>query len=119
MGEYGERGVAAGRPVQGGPLDPAGIELPPASNPAVSSTATTASRVRQRAAAGLPPGRGNAVSSASAITMGSNRAEEYAAALASASAVPAAIIQPVASWRSPARTTHHAASATRNTDRAS
>ena len=59
------------------------------------------------------------MSSASASTTRSNRTEEYAAALASASAAPAATIQPVASPRSPARTTHQAASATRNTDMAS
>ena len=45
--------------------------------------------------------------------------EEYAVALATASAVPAATIHPVAGPRSPARITHQAASATRNSDMAS
>ena len=40
-------------------------------------------------------------------------------ALASASAAPAATIHPVAGSRAPARITHQAASATRNTDIAS
>ena len=78
-----------------------------------------ASRVRARPAAALPPGFGKAVTRASRITTGSNRADEYAVALASASATPAAIIQTVASCRSPARTTSQAASAIRNIDMAS
>ena len=49
----------------------------------------------------------------------SYRAYVYAVASASASATPAAIIQMVASFRSPAWTTNHAASAIRKIDMAS
>ena len=56
-----------------------------------------ASRVTARAAAGLPPGLGKAVTRASSTTTGSNIADEYAVALATARAMPAAIIQTVAS----------------------
>ena len=51
--------------------------------------------------------------------MGSNSADEYDAALATARVNAAASIQTVASCRSPALTTSQAASATRNTDMAS
>ena len=60
-------------------------------------TAAIASTVTARAAASLPPGLGMAVTSAISNTTGSNNADEYAVALASASAAPAPIIQPVAS----------------------
>ena len=60
-------------------------------------TATIASRVAARAATILPPGLGMAVTTAISSTTRSNKADEYAVALASASAAPAAIIHPVAS----------------------
>ena len=71
-----------------------------------------------RRSATRPPGAGNAPSTASTTTSTSNRTVEYAVALARASAAPAAIMRPGSAPRSPARSTHHAASATRNRDRA-
>src|SRR6266568_3466156 len=59
------------------------------------------------------------MSSASAITTGSNSTDEYAAALASTRVTPAEIIQPVASSFYPARTTHQAESARNSSERAS
>jgi hypothetical protein len=72
-----------------------------------------------RAAAALPPGLGRATTQATATTTGSSSAEAYDVALASASTAPAAIIQAVASARSPARTTSQVARAVRNSDIAS
>ncbi len=85
----------------------------------MSSRATTASNVTARPTASLPPGFGKAMSRASKITTGSNKADEYDVALASARIAPAASIQTVASCRSPARTTSQAAIEIRNSDMAS
>src|SRR6516225_3157775 len=83
----------------------------------MSTVAMMVSRIAPCPAAVLPPGFGYAIITASAITTGSNSTDEYVAALAIASAVPAPIIQMVTSSLLPARITHQAARAVRNSDR--
>src|SRR5215472_11421664 len=87
--------------------NPPRYALPPSSAPTVISTARVISNVAQRRAATLHPD-GIEVSSASNSTTRSNGIDEYAAALATASALPAAIIQPIPLPPSLALTTHQA-----------
>ena len=72
----------------------------------------------KRRSATRPPGAGNAASTTATSTSTSNKTVEYDVALASASATPAAIMRPGSTPRSPARSTHQTASATRNSDKA-
>ena len=75
--------------------------------------------VPARRAASQPRPAWGAVSNASAAISGANNRQVYAVATASANAAAAATSHPVAGSLSPARITHQAASATRNSDIAS
>ena len=57
-------------------LNPARYVPPPISRPASRSTISTTRRIATRLPATLPPGFGNAVSSTTRTTIGSNRTDE-------------------------------------------